>query len=327
MKTIFKWLGKTVILLIIILALAWIVVPGESVDKDISFEDSQLDGDLDVYLSKQEALFDDVTQGVEKRIVWASDPGKQTDLAIVYIHGFSATSEEIRPVPDRVAESLGANLYFTRLRGHGRSGIAMTEAAAGDWLEDMAEAMAIGRRIGKEVVVLTTSTGGTISAIAATEPRLRERMKGIVFVSPNFRIKNPAAVILTWPLVRYWAPMLVGSERSFEPINEGQRKFWTTRYPTVAVLPMAALVAHADTLDYSSVDVPALFMFSDEDAVVSAQKTREIALEWGGEAELKIVTLGAGDDPFNHVIAGDIMSPGQNDKVINDILNWIKGLK
>jgi alpha-beta hydrolase superfamily lysophospholipase len=297
------------------------------VDREISFDQSTIGDDLPAYLRASEAQFDDITPGVEKQIVWAGDVGAQTDLAVVYIHGYSATSEEIRPVPDLVAKALGANLYFTRLRGHGRSGPAMVEAEAGDWIEDMAEAIAIGRRIGREVIALSTSTGGTISAIAATDPSLADGIKGITFISPNFRIKNHAAVILTWPLVRYWAPVLVGPERSFEPINDGQRKYWTTRYPTKAVMPMAALVAHADAQNYSDVKVPALFMFSDADAVVSSEKTREMALRWGGDTTVSVVALGPGDDPFNHVIAGDILSPGQTEETVVTILEWVKGLK
>ena len=327
MKAMIAWIGRFLLKLAILIAIAWFVIPREPVDREISFDKNALGDDLDVYLAEVEAPFDDITPGVAKQIVWDGEPGAQTDFAVLYIHGYSATSEEIRPVPDKVAQELGANLYFTRLRGHGRTGAAMAEAEAGGWLEDMAEAIAIGRRIGREIIVLSTSTGGTVSAIAATDPALVEGIKGIAFISPNFRIKSKAAVILTWPLVRYWAPVLVGPERSFEPMNEGQRTYWTTRYPTVSVMPMAALVAHADKLDYSDVTVPALFMISDDDAVVSAEKNRQMALRWGGETTLKIVELAEGDDPFNHVIAGNIMSPGQTDQAINDILEWVRGLE
>ena len=69
-----------------------------------------------------------------------------------------------------------------RLAGHGRSGAAMAEPLAGDWIEDMAEAMAIGRRLGDRVVVIATSTGGTLAAIAATDPVLSEGLAGVVLV-------------------------------------------------------------------------------------------------------------------------------------------------
>lgn len=326
MKTFLLILRRILVAIVIFVALAWVIIPREPVDRDISFDSSVLGSDLDVYLAQSEANYSDITPGVAKQIIWADTPGAQTDIAIVYVHGYSATSQEIRPVPDILARNLNANLFFTRLAGHGRTGPAMADATAGDWIEDMAEALAIGRRIGREVIVLSTSTGGTVSAIAATDPQLRDGIKGIAFISPNFQIKNKAAIILTWPLVRYWAPMLVGPERSFEPINEGQATYWTTRYPTVAVMPMAALVAHADALDYSDVSIPALFMFSDKDAVVSAEKTREISLRWGGEVQTELVNLQEGDDPFHHVIAGDILSPGNTQNAAEILTRWAKGL-
>jgi hypothetical protein len=110
--------------------------PRDSVDRTIAFDASTLPDDLDVYLATEEAKFADITQGSSKRIVWVGAAGVKTPLAIIYIHGFSATAEEIRPVPDMVAQAMGANLFYTRLAGHGRTGAAMGEVVAGDWVED-----------------------------------------------------------------------------------------------------------------------------------------------------------------------------------------------
>ncbi|WP_245989709.1 alpha/beta hydrolase [Litoreibacter meonggei] len=295
-------------------------------DTQISFKDSALGEDLDAYLARSEAQFDDITEGVEKRIVWAGDKGVRTPLSIIYIHGFSATSEEIRPVPDKLAQQLGANLFYARLSGHGRGGLAMAEPVAGDWLEDTAEALAIGRRIGDEVIVIATSTGGTATAIAATNPALMAQVKGIAMISPNFRVRSPANVILEWPLARSWAAIVAGTERSFAPINDAHGKYWTTLYPTTALIPMAALVKFARNADYSKVTTPVLFVFSDQDGVVSAETTRAISTKWGGPVELAPRVMGEGDDPFNHVIAGDILSPGQTDGTVELLKIWIEGL-
>ncbi len=326
MRTFGKWLGRVLLGLIIALAAIWFLWPREPVDTEITFDQSILPDDLDVYLAEVEAPFDDITEGVEKRIIWNGQPGEQTKISVIYVHGFSATSEEIRPVPDQVAAALSANLYFARLTGHGRGALAMAGPTAGDWMEDMAEALAIGRRIGEEVLVITTSTGGTLAAIAATDSALMENVKGIVFVSPNFRIKNPASTILEWPLARTISTLVAGAERSFDPQNEGHAKYWTTIYPTVALIPMAAVVRYARKADYSDVTTPALFIFSDEDAVVDAETTRAISTKWGGPVTLEPRVMGEGDDPFNHVIAGDILSPGQTVETGRIITEWAWGL-
>jgi hypothetical protein len=69
-----------------------------------------------------------------------------------------------------------------------------------------------------------------------------------------------------------------------------------------------------------------LFWFSDADSVVDHAVTRDVAGAWGGLAEVSVVTVGAGDDPNAHVIAGDIMSPGVNDLATEGFVNWISGL-
>lgn len=321
-----RLLGRMLLVLALLAGALWMFGPVEPVDGDITFDESGLPRDLDAYLRASELQFPDITPGVEKRILWAGAPGERTRHAVVYLHGFSATSQEIRPVPDRVAQALGANLFLTRLSGHGRTGEALAAATAGDWLEDTAEALAIGRAIGEEVVVIATSTGGTLAAIAATDASLIDRVKAIVFLSPNFGIRNPAAAILTMPFARHWAPVLAGRERSFEPVNAAHARYWTTRYPTAALFPLGALVRHARGLDYSGVTTPALFLYALEDRVVSARATHAIAQRWGGLAEERIVVLPPGDDPYNHVIAGDILSPGSTDATVAAITDWLERL-
>lgn len=322
MRTFGKWLGRLLLVLLVLVALAWILAPIEEVDTLTGFEESALPADLDLYLAESEQQFSDIVPGTEKRIVWSGAAGRKTPLSVVYIHGFSGTSEEIRPVPDRVAEALGANLYFVRLAGHGRGGPAMAEARAADWMRDVAEALAIGRRIGDDVIVIATSTGGALTAIAATDASLIDRVKGIVFVSPNFRLKNPAAPILTLPFGRWWGPLVAGRELSFEPVNERHARYWTARYPSVAAFPMGAVVKTARTRDYSGVTTPALFVFAEGDQVVSAAETRKVADRWGGLVEILAMTPRPGDDPASHVIAGDILSPGGTEPMVAAILDW-----
>jgi esterase/lipase len=321
-----KVLGRVILALLLLAGVAWVVDPGEPVDTDIAFDESALPGDLDAWLADSEAHISDIVPGTEKRIVWAGGPGEHTAVAVVYLHGFSGTSEEMRPLPDRVAAALGANLFFTRYAGHGRDGAALAGAQAGDWLEDTAEALAVGRAIGDEVLVVATSTGGTLAAIAATDARLSRAVKGIVFLSPNFGVTKQGSWILSAPLARYWAPLVAGREVVITPVNAAHERFATTRYPLAAAFRMAALVDHANGLDYSGVSTPALFAYGETDSLVSPAATRAIAARWGGPVELMPVTLGPGDDPFGHMLAGDIRSPGQTETLVAAILDWERRL-
>lgn len=326
MRTFGRFLGRVLITIIVACGLAYLVGPYERVSVTPTVVDADVGADVDAYFATQEARFQDLTPGVEKRVIWAEDAGARTELAIVYVHGFSATSEEIRPVPDRVAAVLGANLVYTRLQGHGRDGAALDGATVQGWANDFAEAMIVARRVADEVVVISTSTGGGLVAAMADQPEVMDSVKGLIFVSPNFQINNPAATLLTWPGARYWGPLVAGRTQSFEPSNAAHGTYWTTTYPTTATLQMAALTKMAFAKAYSDVMLPALFWISDEDRVVKPEATKDVAARWGGPALVSVQQLGPGQDPYAHVIAGDILSPGETDKVVDAFVKFIKGL-
>ncbi len=298
--------------------------PYEPIEMAAPFDDKKLDEGVDVYLEATESNHSDIRDGVQKRVIWAGQREVRTPLSVVYLHGFSASSEEIRPVPDLIAAQLGANLVYTRFTGHGRSNDAMGQASVGDWMNDAAEALAIGRATGDEVLLIATSTGGTIAAVAATQPGLRGRVRGIIFISPNFGINNPAAPMLTLPGARHWLPLILGQRRSFEPRSAGQAQYWTTEYPSTAVFPMAALANYAGSLDCRGADMPALFYFSDQDRVVLAEKTRSVAARWPGPVELAVAPTGEGVDQNAHVVTGDILSPANTQHSVDLIVEWIR---
>lgn len=314
------------LLIVVACGLLWLLGPYEPADLTAEFDASTLDGGVDVYLAAQEARFDDITEGVQKQVVWAGEAEVKTPLSILYVHGFSATAQEIRPVPDEVAEALGANLIYTRLRGHGRPGAALAEATVGGWMNDVAEGLAIARKTGDKVLVISTSTGGTLMGAAAVDQAMMQDVAGVVFISPNFALNNPVAPLLTWPAARYWLPLLAGENRDWEPRNEDHGTYWTTSYPSVAVMPMGALIKAVDALDLSEVNTPALFIYATADEVVRADVTKAVSAEWGGPVQTVNPVMGDGDDPQSHVIAGDIMSPGQNASTVAAIVDWAGGL-
>lgn len=287
------------------------------------FEAAGLADDPEGWLAARESLFEDITPGTQKRIVWAGDAGARTPLALVYLHGFSATGREIAPVPEEVAARLGANLYVARLAGHGRDGAALGQASAADWMIDLAEALALGRVLGERVVLIGTSTGASLAVMAATEPDLAGGIAGLVLVSPNFRQRHPAARLLTLPFAPRVLPLIFGEERGFTPLNEAQARYWTTRYPVAVLFEMAALARAAARAPHGAAGMPALFYLDPADRVVDHDASRKVAAAWGGGAHVHAVATAAGDDPFAHVIAGDILSPAGTAPAVETIAGWI----
>ncbi len=279
---------------------------------------------LDAWLAAKEAAVPGLRPNCEKRVIWAREPGARTGTALVFMHGFSATPEEIRPVPDRVAAALGANLHFTRFTGHGQDGPALATATLGAWRADVAEALAIGHALGERVLVMGCSTGCTLATLAAVEGA---EIAGLIHVSPNYRLASPLAqFVLDAPGAWVWGPWIAGRERSFEVISDAHEAYWTTRYPTVAAFPMGAAMRAARGADLSKVTIPALFVFSPKDQVVSPAAMRTVMARWGGPVEAHEVACGPEDDAMCHLIAGDIFSPGQTEGIVAVMTRWARGI-
>ncbi len=317
-------LGRVLLGLGLIAGLIYAFGPREPVDLNPRFDPRRFGEGVQVYLESIEAGYDDIVPGVKKRVEWQDGYyERRTPYSVLYVHGFSASSEEIRPVPDRIAEVLGANLVYTRLQGHGREGAALAEATASGWMEDMAEGLAVARAVGDQVIVISTSTGGTLAAAAALDAELSKEVAAMVFVSPNFGVNAIAAWVPTLPWARVWLPLLMGPERDVSgPIPE-KNKYWTVVYPWEAVVPMSVLVDTVYALDFSGAQVPALFWFSQDDQVVRPDRTHKVSEAWGGPATVRMVTMGPGDDPASHVVAGRLMSPGQTNGAVSGILEWL----
>ena len=296
----------------------------EKVNFNSEFKKNAIGKNVNNYLYNQESKIKNIKPGVKKRIIWFGKENKKTPLSIIYIHGFSASSEEIRPFPDLIAQNLKANLFFTRLKGHGRDSIAMSEASIKHWIDDLHEAIEIGSRIGEKVIVISTSTGGTLSSVAALDKNLSKDILSFIFISPNFGINHKLAILLTWPLAKFWLRIFIGNTNKTKPRNELNAKFWTLEYPNNTLIPMAKLVHKINTENFKNVNIPALFYFSLDDKVVKPGKTIEFISNWGGKTKSINVNMTKLDDKHSHVIVGDIISPSQTKIAVNKTLKWIQ---
>ncbi|TJW77807.1 MAG: alpha/beta hydrolase, partial [Mesorhizobium sp.] len=229
-------MGRRIVLAVLGLALflvaGFVLGPRVAVDTTIRFDPSVIGDDPQAYLAREEAAVPNIRDGLDKEIIWANPlVHARTKLAIVYIHGFSASKGEVRPLPDDVADALEANLFYTRLTGHGQDGAAMAEGSVNAWINDYEEALAIGRAIGDKVIVIATSTGGSLATWSATQPGASDGVAAIAFISPNFGVKASGAELLTMPWGREIAELVGGKQRSFPARNPLHERFWTTKYP------------------------------------------------------------------------------------------------
>jgi esterase/lipase len=310
--------------LLAVVGLVVLFYAGPRTPIDLQLRAHALPEDLDQYLAQSEARYPDIVPGAEKTIVWAGAPNVRTGLSIVYVHGFSATRQETAPLSDGLAAQLGANLFYSRLTGHGQTGAALAEATVNDWLNDGREALEIGRRIGERVIVIGTSTGGTLAAWLAQQPNT-EAVRCYVLISPNFAPRDSNAEILTGPWAAQFAQLLVGPEYSWTPLNAQQDRYWTHQYPSNALVTMMGLVHYVRESDLESIRAPVLVIYSPNDLIVSPQEVERRFAQIGSDIKA-LHPIDQSGNPENHVLAGDILAADNTQRVADLILDFVAGL-
>lgn len=279
---------------------------------------------LDVWLARNEATHPTLVAGAEKRIVWARKPGERTPLAVIYLHGYTATRQEVAPLCEQLAASLGANLYHTRLHGHGLDPAALGVATAEDWLRDAAEALAIGRTLGERVVVVGTSTGGTL-ALWLAQQESAESIAAMLLISPNLGPRNRQGELLAGPWGAQLLSGLVGDTYEWQPANDAQRRYWTWRYPARALLPMMALVREVRDSPLESIRIPTYVLYSRDDGVVHPDEIERAFSRFGSPIKT-LEPFPDAQDRSRHVLAGDILAPQDTSRVLERMQRFLTRL-
>jgi fermentation-respiration switch protein FrsA (DUF1100 family) len=119
------------------------------------------------------------------------------------------------------------------------------------------------------------------------------------------------------------ARLTVGDTRCWEPHNELQARFWSTCYPTTAVVEMMRLVDRANRLLPASIPQRLLLFYSRDDRVISPAAALAVfdATASPQKAALEITDSG---DPSHHVLAGDILSPTTTRSMAEAIASFIE---
>jgi len=266
---------------------------------------------LEMYVAEQEKKHL-IKPDNEARIVWYNDSLKNTtEYALVYLHGFSASQEEGNPVHRNLAKAFGCNLYLARLAEHGidTSDALLNYTAAGLW-QSAKEAYAIGKKLGKKVILMGTSTGGTVALqLAAAFPDIA----GIILYSPNIAINDPNAWLLNNPWGLQIARLVKGSDFNTAGHDDATyKKYWNYTYRLEATVQLEELLETTMLpATFTAVRQPvlALYYFKDEnnqDKVVKVSAIQKMMKELGTPDSLKRSV--AMPNTGNHVLASPILS-------------------
>lgn len=215
---------------------------------------------LESFLSRRESQHR-LKPDNDARIVWRDSTHRKTEYAVVYLHGFSASRREGDPVHRRFAEMFGCNLYLSRLADHG---IDTTDAlyyftADRAW-ESAKQALAVGEQLGDKVILMSTSTGGTLALMLAAE--YPEKVSGLINMSPNIAINDPAAFILNDPWGLQIARMVLGGETRATGANDETSKYWNGEYRIESLVQLEQLLESSMTTEtFNRVHQPSLTLY------------------------------------------------------------------
>lgn len=196
--------------------------------------------DLSGYVAAMENA-NNIKPGNEAEIVWANENHQQTEYAIVYLHGFSASKMEGNPTHIHLAEKLKANLYLARLADHGIDTVAPMQYFTADRLwETSKQAYAIAKKLGKKVIVMGTSTGGTAAIkLASVYPEINS----LILLSPNVAINNRSAWLLNDPWgLQIARKILKGDQRFILGRTKEQKKYWYSNYRIESLVELQEFV-------------------------------------------------------------------------------------
>lgn len=249
----------------------------------------------------------------EARIIWANDSLRQpTEYAFVYLHGFSASQYEGAPAHTNLARKFGANLFLARLAEHGIDTTAPLAALTAEkYWASAKEALAIGKKLGKKVVLIGTSTGASNALQLAAE--FPDAVHALVLLSPNIAINDPNAWILNDPWGLQIAKMVTGGPDRISPDKQPTyTQYWNNSYRLDAVVALEEYLESAMTPEtFAKVKQPVLMLYyykdeANQDNVVKVSAMLAMFEQLGTPENMKKAV--AMPKTGNHVLASPFKS-------------------
>ena len=284
-----KWFGVVLFLLIIVYFLGpQPAAPKFTKDLPIVPAEPAM---LETYIKDHEAKHK-LKPDNEARILWLNDSLKQqTEYAVVYLHGFTASQEEGDPVHYEFAQKFGCNLYLSRLEDHGVDTTEPLANLTADRLWNSAkEAYAIGKQLGKKVILLSTSTGGTLALkLCAEYPDIAANM----MLSPNIAINDGSA----WMLNNHWglqmARMIKGEHMHAKDTTALYAQYWNQTYSTKSIVQLEELIESTmKESTFKKITQPTLLLYyykdeKHQDLVVKVSAMKRMFIQLGTPENLK----------------------------------------
>jgi esterase/lipase len=194
------------------------------------------------YVNDREAAVPNIKPGNASQVHYVNDATKeQTDYCLLYLHGFSASPEEGNPTHVNLGKAFGMNTYIPRLAEHGLVTPDPLLDMTPDKLWNTAkEALVLAKALGKKVILMGTSTGGTLAIqMAADYP---DDVAAVILYSPNVKIANKASWMLARPFGLQIGRMVMGGKYRVLQPDPKTDPYWNNMYRVEATVYLQMLV-------------------------------------------------------------------------------------
>lgn len=239
-----------------------------------------------------------------KRTLWFD---RQTDKALLFVHGLSATPAELDPIPEYFAASLDASLLKLRLPGHGMDGNFLAKATAHDWQASVRAALDHLVAKQQQIWLLASSTGATLLWPLLTE--YQASISGVAFLSPNFAPRNRYWRLMSLPAARHWLPKLYGAQHGqLKPADDLGERYWALPYPSTVLFEMHQAIMWARAANVATLSVPIFIAVNEHDNVINPYAVLK-QVQRAQRAPLQITWFQPASSENQHVLAGDFCNP------------------
>ncbi len=313
MKLIFKIL----IPIFLILGTAFYFGPKPSYTPVIqSFKNTHVSEikDLNKYVTGIESLYGEIKPDNQARIVWA-DSTQQTEYSIVYLHGFSASQGEGAPLHTEFAKRYGCNLYLPRLSAHGLTDKdAFLKLTPQSLVESAKDAIEVGKKIGKKVILMSCSTGSTLAIyLSSNNPNVYAHF----MYSPNIDLYDPKSNVLLYPWSKKIAEMVEGGDYHKWEMPKKAEQYWYKEYRIEGLIALKYLIKETMTDDvFKGVNQPTFlgYYYKNEaecDKTVSVSRMKEFFEKSTTPSSQKLMV--AFPEAGTHIITSPLFSKQYED--------------
>lgn len=307
--------------LAILLVLSFTVVAGPKNSKPVLNKDLPVitltSSGVGEYVNGKEAAVPNIKPGNASEVFYSDEVTKaQTEYCLLYLHGFSASPEEGNPTHVNLAKAFGMNTYIPRLAEHGLiTPDALLNMTPDNLWNSAKEALVIAKALGKKVIVMGTSTGGTLALqMAADYP---DDINALILYSPNVKIANKASVLLGGPFGLQLGRMISGGKYRILGEDPKTDPYWYNTYRVESVVYLQKLLVKTMKIKvFEKVTQPVFVGYyykdeSNQDNTVSVPAILWMYDHLGTAATNKEAV--AFPDAGAHVIGCDLTNP-----------NWMK---